>query len=119
MESGYQQEPVAGGGVRFTVTPAPAPRAVGAALTLAGLLGVAVAGLPMAGSGAGPIALRLAIATPASWWVYRSVERWRTRRGERSRAPGGTFVVSASGIETGGTLLARERLRGLMVTNAV
>jgi hypothetical protein len=116
MESGYQQEPVADGGIRFTVTPAPAPRAVGAALTLAGLLGLLIALVPVPASFGGP-ALRILIGVAAGAVAFRSAEQWLTHRADRSRSPGGSFVVSASGIETRGTRLPREQLRRLVVTD--
>ncbi|HUK63025.1 MAG TPA: hypothetical protein VLV15_06825 [Dongiaceae bacterium] len=118
MESGYQQEPVAGGGVRFTVTPAPAPRAVGAALALAGAFALLILVVP-APDGTGRWAVRPLLAAIVGVAVFPATERWLTRRGERSRAPGGSFVVSPGGIETGDTRLPRERLRRLIVTNAV
>jgi hypothetical protein len=118
MESGYQQEPVAGGGVRFTVTPAPAPRATGSAIAVAVLLGLSIALVPIPG-GAGHPAFRLLIGGAAGAAAFRLAERWLTRRADRSRAPGGSFVVSALGIETRSTRLPRGRLKRLMVTNVV
>ena len=119
MESGYQQEPVTGGGIRFTVTPAPAPRAVGAALALAGFLALLIAVAPVPVVVRSAWGIRLALGFAAGLGVLALTERWLTRLGERSRAPGGTFVVSPTGIETGAARLPRERLSRLIVTNAV
>lgn len=118
MESGYEQEPVGGGRVRFTVTPASAPRANGPAMLVAVLFGLIAFGLPIGPTGAVPMGLRLVIAALGSWWIHRRVERWSVGRVERSRAPGGTFVVSPSGIEAKGSIIPGERLR-LIVANAV
>ena len=119
MESGYQQEPVGGGRVRFVVRPAPAPRASGLAMTLAALFGLLVAGTTPAHAGPGEILARIAVAGGVGWWLHRRTMRWLADRLDRRRSPGGTFVVSPFGIEAAEARIEREHLERLIVRNAM
>lgn len=120
MDSSYQQEQLGGGRVRFTVTPAPVPKARGVALALAGAFGLLVLGTTPAHPSALMILARAAIAGCGGWWAYRATNRWFVRRADRARSPGGTFVVSASSIEaSGGPSITRDQLRRLVVCNGV
>jgi len=119
MESGYQQEPVGGGRVRFTVRPAPAPRASALAVVPAALLGLAVVGTTPPHAGMVEILIRLAIAGWGGGWLYRWADHWFGGRIDRRRSPGGTFVVSPFGIEPDGARIEREQLQRLIIRNGL
>jgi hypothetical protein len=120
MDSGYQQEQLGSGSVRFTVTPAPVPRARGASIGLAGLFALLVMGSTLAHTGTLMLLIRLAIAGFGGWCVYRLTHRWSAGRVDRVRSPGGTFVISPSTIEvSSGALITREQLHRLVVRNGV
>jgi hypothetical protein len=118
MESGYIQEPIEAGRVRFTVTPAlvSGPRAIPLGLALVGAL--AASGVTAAFTGASQLVAPGAIALGCGWWVHRASKRWLSARSASTRSRGGTFVVSAAGIEASGGQIARDQLRGLAVRNA-
>jgi len=120
MDSSYQQEQLGGGRVRFTVHPAPVPKARGVGLALAGALGLFVLGTTPVPPSAFMVLARAAVAGCGGWWVYRMTIRWFARRADRARSPGGTFVVSASSIEaSSGPNITRDQLRRLVVCNGV
>jgi hypothetical protein len=120
MDSGYLQEQLGCGRVRFTVIPAPLHGTWGMPLGLAALFMVVVLvpGPPL--STAPWLLIRLAIAGCGGWWVHTQVRSWLARRVDRRRLPGGTFVVSAGRIEAAnGTHIGRDQLRRLIVRNGV
>jgi len=119
MESGYQQEPVGGGRVRFTVRPAPAPRGPALTVVPAALFALAVVGTTPPHAGLVEILARLAIAGWGGGWLYRRTDRWFGSRIDRRRSPGGTFVVSPFGIEPEGARIEREQLKRLIIRNGV
>ena len=120
MDSGYQQEPVARGGVRFTVVPAaaPSPRlqplvaaAIAAALAYALLFRSET---PSAGL---PLSIRAALAFVAVLGTHALFRHRAQRATTRTRSPGGSFVVLSSRIETASGAIARADLHRLVVTN--
>lgn len=118
MDSGYQQEPVGRGGVRFTVTPASVPRARAVPAGLAILFAVIVMASTPPQPDVFQMVIRLTVATYGGWWVHAWTRRWIAGRVDRARSPGGTFVVSPSGIEANGGRITREQLR-LIVRNGI
>jgi hypothetical protein len=116
MDNGYEQEPIGLDRVRFRVRPAPVPRSRFVPIAL-GLLAGMVVVVSSGGLAAAPPALRLAVAVLAGWWTAARVRRVLEARRDRARTPGGTIVISPSGIETNGTWLARVDLDGLSVRN--
>lgn len=119
MDSGYQQEQVGNGRVLFTVTPASVPRAIGIPATMGAVLALIVIASGVPHASALSLAVRLAIAASAGWWVYQWTRRWLAGRVDRNRSPGGTFVVSPGSIEARGADIAREQLGSLTVRNAL
>jgi len=117
MDSGYQQEPVGGGGVRFTVTPASVPKARAVPLGFAVLFAAIVMATTPPRADVFALVIRLTIATCGGWWVYALTGRGLADRVDKVRSPGGTFVVSPIGIETGKGSIGREQLLGLLVRN--
>jgi hypothetical protein len=117
MDNGYEQEPIGPDRVRFTVRPADLPRSRTEPFgVLAGVLVVVGSGGP-AGL---PLVQRLGAALRAALavaWAARLVVRRIESGREHLRAPGGTFVVSPSGIEVGDRRIARDVLDGLAVRN--
>ena len=119
MESGYQQEPIGGGRVRFTVRPAPAPRASAAAWAPAALVVGIVAVTTPAGAGEVQLAIRLGLSVILGAWARRRTARWLESRLDRRRSPGGIFVASPFGVEVGDARIDRGRLERLIVRNAL
>jgi hypothetical protein len=117
MDSGYLQEPIGSGRVRFTIVPARAARPRAWPLALGAATVLPVAGSAGLNAGLGAIALRGAIAAALGLLVYRVARRWLAARAEQARHPGGTFVVAPDGIESGDARIAREHLARLSVTN--
>src|SRR5689334_20395281 len=115
MECGYQQVPIGNGRVRFTVTPARLPRAGGAAIAASSLgAGIAGALLPFAI----PLVVRAGVAALAGVGIARAWLARRRHARERRRAPGGTFVASPWGVESGALTLFRDAGLSLEVANA-
>ena len=119
MESGYQQEPVGGGRVRFTVRAAPPPRSPGPALALATLFGLLVVGTAPAAAEPVEVAVRLAVAAAGGAWLHGWTHRWLARRIDRVRSPGGSFVVSPLGLAPESGRIERDRLQRLVIRNGV
>jgi len=119
MESGYQQEPIGGGRVLFSVRPAPTPGSPLVAMAPAGFLVLILAATTPADPGPLQILIRLAVAVGLGGWLHRWTARRLEARLDRLRSPGGTFVASPFGIETSGARIERERLDRLIVRNAL
>jgi hypothetical protein len=120
MDSSYRQEPLGDGRVRFTVTPAPVPRASGAPLVLAGIFVLVVLGTTTRDTNAFWMLVRLFVAGYGAWWIHRATNRWFASRVDKVRYPGGTFVISPSGVEgASGPSNTREQLHRLIVRNGV
>jgi len=120
MDSSYRQEPLDGGRVRFTVTPAPVPRASGAPAVLAGIFVLIVFGTMTRDTNAFWFLVRIGVAIFGARWVYRATNRWFAARVDRVRFPGGTFVISPHGIEgASGPAISRDQLHRLIVRNGV
>lgn len=120
MESGYQQEQLGGGRVRFTVIPASAPPARGGPAALAIVIAVLSIVTTPARVPAPWLAARIAISGSAAAWAYRATLRWRAKRVDRARSPGGTFVVSASSLEVpNGSCIPKRDVRRLIVRNGI
>jgi hypothetical protein len=120
VSSGYQQEPLAGGRVRFTVTPAPAPRASVVPFVLAAAFVLIVIGSMGPREGAIGWILRVGIAGCGGYATHKLTNHWLATTVDKLRSPGGTFVVSAESIEAGaGTIITRDRLRRLIVRNGI
>jgi hypothetical protein len=120
LDSGYQQEPVARGAVRFTIVPAPLPparlRPLAVAAVVAALAGVLLFRSEGPWGEATPW-LRVAVAIAAGCGAHEGIRRLANAAVTRTRSPGGSFVVSASSIETVGGAIARTDVRRLVVTN--
>ncbi len=119
MESSYRQEPLGADRVRFTVTPAAAPRSKGAANIIAVLFALLVIGTTPAHSPKVLVLLRFVVGVGGAWFVRQWVNRWFAGKVDKLRQPGGTFVVSRSAIETAGATITREQLHRLIVRNGV
>lgn len=120
MDSSYQQEQLGQGRVRFTVTPAAAPKASGAPITLAILFALFVIGSTPPHSSGFQLLLRLVIGGTGGWWVYRLTNRWFVGKVDKLRSPGGTFVISPTAIEaSGGPSITRDQLHRLILRNGV
>jgi len=120
MESSYRQEPLDGGRVRFTVTPAPVPRASGAPAVLAAIFVLIVLGTMTRDTNAFWFLFRVAAAVLGAIWIYRATNRWFASKVDRVRSPGGTFVISPGGIEgSSGPAISRDQLHRLIVRNGV
>lgn len=120
MDSGYLQEPLDDGRVRFSVTPAPVPRASGGPITLAALFALIILGSMNSTMGTLGLVIRCALMIAGGWTVYRLTQRWFASRVDKIRCPGGTFVVSPARIETpDGACITREQLHRLIVRNGV
>jgi hypothetical protein len=118
-ESGYQQEQLGGGRVRFSVSPAPVPPMDGVPVATCAILLLAFVGVVRPGAGLLVWVLRAAVVASAAYGTQVLMNRWRQARTNRRRSPGGTFVVSASSIEAeSGAVLPREQVRRLIVRNA-
>src|SRR5262245_1479381 len=114
MESGYDQEPVGEGRIRFTVSPAALPRPwwEPSAAALAAVLPILLFSAPDPISGG--FWIRIALAASGGWWAFRWVEGRVFRALDRERFPGGTFVVSPGAIEgPRGEDIPRARLERL------
>jgi len=120
MDSSYRQESLDGGRVRFTVTPAPVPRASGGPVIVAVLFALFVLGTMGRNEGAIGLILRLAIAIFGGIKIHRWLNGWFASRIDKVRSPGGMFVASASGVETsGGVTIPRDQLHRLIIRNGV
>jgi hypothetical protein len=120
MDSSYRQEPLDGGQVRFTVTPAPVPRASGGPVIIAVIFGLFVVGTMSRNEGALGLIIRLAIAIFGGIKIHRWLNAWFAGKVDKVRSPGGTFVASAAGIETsGGVSIPRDQLHRLIIRNGV
>ncbi len=119
MDSSYQQEQLGGGRVRFVVTPASAPKASGAPITLAILFGLVVLGTMSRNEGSLGLILRLGVAVYGGWWVHKLTNGWFASKIDKIRSPGGSYVVSPASIESNGTTIARDQLHRLIVRNGV
>ena len=118
-ESGYQQEQLGGGRVRFSVSPAPLPRMGGVPVAMGAVLLLALLGVVRPGAGFLVWGLRAAVIASGACGTQVLMNQWRQSRTNRRRSPGGTFVVSASSIEAeSGAVLPREQVRRLIVRNA-
>jgi hypothetical protein len=118
LDSGYRQEAIGLGRVRFTVDPAPAPVPRAGPSAVAGLAAALILAATLRFDTPAALAVRAAAAVLGAGWVHALVRRALAARLARARTPGGTFVVSAWRIETAGGTIARERIRRLVVTNA-
>src|SRR5262245_42531315 len=76
MDSSYRQEPLDGGRVRFTVSPAPVPKASGAPAVLAALFVLIVLGTMTRDTNAFWLLVRLAAAVFGARWIYRATNQW-------------------------------------------
>jgi hypothetical protein len=119
VDSSYQQEQMGAGRVRFTVTPASAPKASGAPTVLAGIFVLVVFATISRGDNSFTFLLRVAVAVFGAIWIHRAVNRWFASKVDKVRAPGGSFVVSPTGIESNGTAIGREQLHRLILRNGV
>jgi hypothetical protein len=120
MDSSYRQEPAGEGRVRFAVTPASAPRSKGAANIIAALFALLVIGTTPAHSASALVFFRFAFGIVGAWFVRKFVNKWFAGRVDKIRSPGGTFVVSPTGIETSdGATIEREQLHRLILRNGV
>ena len=119
MDSSYRQEALGTDRIRFTVTPASAPRSKGAANIIAVLFALLVIGTTPAHSPRILAGLRVVIGIGGAWFVRGWVNRWFAGKVDKLRAPGGTFVVTREAIETGGGTITREQLHRLIVRNGV
>lgn len=124
MESGYEQEPIGGGRVRFTVRPAPVPLATLFPLCASGMAALLVLFVLFVSQarlepGRPWIFIPLGIAAVFAIASYRVARVWLAARTDRARSPGGSFVVSPTGIEAGPTRIGRESLERLVVGNAM
>jgi len=120
VDSGYLQEQLGEGRVRFTVTPAPVPATHGIPLAMAILSALLVIATMPARPSPSAILVRLVIAVLGGEAVRRRARAWLTGGIDRARAPGGSFVVSPAAIEAmGGATIPRDRLRRLIVRNGV
>lgn len=119
MESSYRQEALGTDRIRFTVTPASAPRSKGAANIIAVLFALLVIGTTPAHSPKVLAGLRFVIGIAGAWFVRGWVNRWFAGKVDKLRSPGGTFVVSREAIETASGTIAREQLHRLIVRNGV
>ncbi len=119
MDSGYQQEPIDGGRVRFTVTPASAPGTGTGPIAAVAIFALLVLASTPPKASALQLITRFAMASVGGWWVHRLTMRWFTARLDRIRSPGGTFVVSPSCIEAAGAHIGRAQLKRLIVCHGV
>ncbi|MBK7187428.1 MAG: hypothetical protein IPH86_01695 [bacterium] len=120
MDSSYQQAPLEGGRVRFTVTPAAPPKSKGAANVIAVIFALVVIGSTPAHTPSLLVFLRLVLAVAGGWFVRKWVNKWFAGKVDRIRSPGGTFVVSPDGIEApNGATITRDQLHRLIVRNGV
>jgi hypothetical protein len=120
MDSSYRQEEIGSGRVRFTVTPAPAPKASGAPTVLAGLFVLAMFVTFTRDMGFFGLMIRLAIMVFGARFIHRSTNRWFASKIDKVRFPGGTFVVSPEGIESAsGPAIGRTALHRLVVRNGI
>lgn len=120
MNSSYRQDVLGEGRVRFTVTPAPAPKASGAPFVLAALFVLIVLGTMTRDAGAFGLLIRVAIAVFGARWLYRATNGWFASRVDKVRSPGGAFVVSSSSIEPAdGAPIRRDHLHRLIVRNGI
>jgi hypothetical protein len=118
MDSGYQQQPVGGGRVLFTITPAPPPSPTGLPILIASVAGLA-AFLTAPRPGMPSLLMHLAAAIAVGTWSHVTTSRWLARRMDRVRAPGGTFVASPLSLESDHDCIPAERVERLIVRNAI
>lgn len=119
MDSSYQQEQIGDGRVRFTVTPAKVPNASGGPAVLAGIFVLVVMGTMNRNEGNIGLLIRLALSVFGAMKIHRWTNQWFSRSADKVRSPGGTFVVSPSGIETSAGKIASEQLHRLIVRNGI
>ena len=120
MESSYRQEALDGGRIRFTVTPAPVPRASGGPVIVAVIFGLFVLGTMGRNEGGLGLIVRLAIAVFGGIQIHKWLNRWFAGKVDKVRSPGGMFVASSSGVETaGGVSIPRDQLHRLIIRNGV
>jgi hypothetical protein len=120
MESSYRQEPLDGGRVRFTVTPASVPRASGAPVVVAVIFGLFVLGTMGRQEGGLGLLIRLAIAIFGGIKIHGWLNAWFASRVDKARSPGGAFVVSPNGVEpSGGAAIPKDQLHRLIIRNGV
>ncbi len=120
MDSSYRQEDLGGGRVRFTVTPASAPKASGAPAVLAGIFVLVVFASFTRDMGFFGLVIRLAIMGFGARFIYRGTNRWFASKVDKVRSPGGTFVVSPEGIEgADGSKIPRASLHRLILRNGI
>lgn len=120
MESEYRQERVAGGRMRFVVTPAAVPRESSAPVVIAGVAAVLVLAAVLQAEGVSRALPAMMGASLAAIASYALARRYLAGVLDRLRSPGGTFIVSPLGIElpTGSTI-PRDALQRLTVRNGV
>jgi hypothetical protein len=119
MDSSYRQEPLDGGRVRFTVTPAPVPRASGGPVIVAVIFGLFVLGTMSRTEGGFGLLLRLVVAIGGGIFIHRWLNRWFASGVDKRRSPGGTFIASPAGVEAGGVVIPRDQLHRLIIRNGV
>ncbi|MGH7724686.1 MAG: hypothetical protein ACREOU_04595 [Candidatus Eiseniibacteriota bacterium] len=122
MDSGYEQVPIDGGRVRFTVTPAQAPHARLVPLAAGVLVAIALFFVPLFRFGMVSPVSRLAVAAfalLAGRWVHGRAAGWLAARVDRARNPGGAFTVSPSAIDSTEAHIEREGLKRLVVRNVL
>lgn len=119
MDSSYRQEPLENGRVRFTVEPATAPKSKGAANIIAVIFALVVIGTISRGTPSFLVLIRFVIGIGGAWFVRKWVNQWFASRVDKIRSPGGTFVVSPTGIEAPGGTIAVGQLHRLIVRNGV
>jgi hypothetical protein len=120
MDSSYRQEPLDGGRVRFTVTPASVPRASGGPVIIAVIFGLVVLGTMSRNEGIIGLIIRLAIAIFGGIKIHGWTNAWFASKVDKIRSPGGTFVASPSGVEvSGGPTIPRDQIHRLIIRNGV
>jgi hypothetical protein len=120
MDSSYRQEPLDGGRIRFTVTPASVPKASGAPSVITGIFVLVVLGTMNRAEGGFGLMVRLAIAIFGGIKLHGWINAWFARNVNKRRSPGGTFVVSALGLESnGGSAIARDQIHRLIIRNGI
>lgn len=120
MDSSYRQEPLDNDRIRFTVTPASVPKASGAPAVITGIFVLVVLGTMNRTEGNIGLLIRLALAIFGGIKLYGWINAWFASNVNKRRSPGGTFVVSPSGIEAaGGATIPRDQVHRVIIRNGV
>ena len=120
VDSSYHQERLDDERVRFTVTPASAPRSKGAANIIAVMFALLVLGTMGRDTPAFLVFVRFVAALGGAWFLRKWVNKWFASRVDKIRSPGGNFVVSPAGIEAfDGSTITRDQLHRLIIRNGV